>query len=425
MVFELRKINEILELNPTTKLAKGTIAKKVAMGHITENQKYINKFDVTEFKGGSKFKNNDVLVARITPCLENGKTAFVDILEEGEIAFGSTEYFVIRNIPNITDSHYLYYLMRTPIIRDTLIKSMTGTSGRQRAQKESLLDFQFSIPSLQEQTKIAKTLSNIDDKIRLNQQIIANLEELSRTLFKRWFVDFEFPDKEGNPYKSSKGEFISSSQGLIPRASSIGTIDQIGSIIGGGTPLKKIAEYYTTSGISWITPKDLSIDKSIFIYNGQIDITNLGLEKSSAKLMPEESILFSSRAPIGYIAITGKPVATNQGFKSIVPNKGLGPYYIYFLLKQMLPAIKQSAGGSTFKEISGKGLKNIEIIIPNKNIVDKFNEIVKVYFDKIKSLELEVQLIENLRDTLLPKLMSGEIELPNDLEVDEHAELLQ
>lgn len=319
---------------------------------------------------------------------------------------------------------YIYYWLTSRVGQNEIEKVTIGST-QKALTIVNLKSINIKVPPLKIQNKITEILSLIDNKLQINRESIANLEELSQTLFKRWFVDFEFPDEDGNPYHIHGGKMIQSELGEIPEGWSIGKIDQIGTITGGGTPSRKVAEYYTNKGISWITPKDLSIDKSTFIYKGQNDITELGLKKGSAKLLPEHAVLFSSRAPIGYIAIAGRQVTTNQGFKSIVPDKGFGPYYIYFLLKHKLPSIEQAASGSTFKEISGKGLKNIITLLPNENLVRHFNEIVKVYFDKIKNLELESLYLTELRDTLLPKLMSGEIELPDELEVDQHAELLQ
>ncbi|MGO1760072.1 MAG: restriction endonuclease subunit S, partial [Mammaliicoccus vitulinus] len=269
------------------------------------------------------------------------------------------------------------------------------------------------------QKAISSILKFLDKKLELNKKIIANLEELSQTLFKRWFVDFEFPDENGNPYKSSGGEMIDSELGEIPERWSLGNFENLGKIVGGGTPSKKVSEYYTKQKeIPWITPKDLSKNKNTYIYHGEQDITELGLNKSSAKLINKDSVLFSSRAPIGYIAIAGQEVTTNQGFKSIEVDKNINPYYVFFLLKYKLPIIEQTASGSTFKEISGKGMKSIPIILPIIETINKYGNIVESYFEKIKVLEKENQKLIQLRNTLLPKLMSGEIEIPDDIEVN-------
>lgn len=417
MEFKEQQLNNILEINPRMILKKGTITKKIAMEHLTEYVKQIKGYELSEFKSGSKFKNQDTLVARITPCLENGKTAYVNILAEDEIAFGSTEFFVVRAKEGKGDPQFIYYLMRHPKVRDATIKSMTGTSGRQRAQKEAILDYSMALPNIIEQKKIGYFLSLFDSKIEANNDIINNLEQLSQSLFKHWFIDFEFPNEEGKPYKSSGGEMVESELGEIPKRWRVGEIDSVGTIIGGGTPSKKHDEYYTDNGISWITPKDLSNDKNTFIYKGAIDITELGLKKGSARILQKDTVLFSSRAPIGYISIAGKEVTTNQGFKSIVPNKGYSSYFIYHLLKFKLPVIEAAAGGSTFKEISGKGLKEIPVTLPTIELVSIYKEIVEPLFLQIQTLEKENQNLQHLRDTLLPKLLSGEIEIPDDLEV--------
>ncbi|MCE4982577.1 restriction endonuclease subunit S [Staphylococcus epidermidis] len=418
MEFNKFKLKELLQVNPRMTLKKGSKAKKIAMENIKEFQKKIDNFTIEEFKSGSKFQNGDTLLARITPCLENGKTAYVDILEDEEIAFGSTEFFVLRPIDNKLDSQFLYYLFRTKKIREVIIKSMTGTSGRQRAQKDAILEYECEIPTIEYQRKIAIILKNLDDKIEINKKTIANLEELSQTLFKRWFVDFEFPDENGAPYKANGGEMTNSELGEIPKVWRVETLEKLGSIIGGGTPSKKNKEYYTNNGIPWITPKDLSKNRNIYISHGENDISELGLNKSSAKLLEKNSVLFSSRAPIGYIAINNIPVTTNQGFKSIVPNEEMNPYFIYFILKNITPLIEQTASGSTFKEISAKGMKSIKIVFPSIELIKQYGNIVKKYFKEINFLENQnIKLIE-LRDTLLPKLMSGEIEIPDDVEVN-------
>lgn len=417
MEFKEQQLKNILEINPRMTLKKGTVTKKIAMEHLTEHVKQVKGYELSEFKSGSKFKNQDTLVARITPCLENGKTAYVDILADNEVAFGSTEFFVVRAKENKGDPQFIYYLMRHPKVRDATIKSMTGTSGRQRAQKEAILEYSMSLPNIFDQKKIGYFLSLFDSKIEANNDIIHNLEQLSQTLFKHWFIDFEFPNEEGKPYKSSGGEMVEGELEEIPKGWCVSEFDNLGTIIGGGTPSKKYEEYYTNNGVSWITPKDLSNDKNTFIYKGAIDITELGLKKSSARILQKDTVLFSSRAPIGYIAIAGKEVTTNQGFKSIVPDKGYSSYFIYHLLKFKLPMIEAAAGGSTFKEISGKGLKEILVTLPTVELVNIYKEIVEPLFLQIQTLEKENQNLQQLRDTLLPKLLSGEIEIPDELEV--------
>ena len=171
------QLGDLITINPKIQLKKGTIAKKIAMDDLIPFTRDIYSFSYSKFNGGTKFQNGDTLLARITPCLENGKTAFVNILKPNEKAFGSTEYFVLRAKESVIDPYYLYYLSITPTFREVAIKSMTGTSGRQRAQREAIESFTFNCPPLEQQKSIAYKLKILDDKIALNKQINANLVE--------------------------------------------------------------------------------------------------------------------------------------------------------------------------------------------------------------------------------------------------------
>lgn len=187
------------------------------------------------------------------------------------------------------------------------------------------------------------------------------------------------------------------------------TLSDIGTIVAGGTPSKSKVEYYADHGIAWITPKDLSVDKSKFISHGENNISELGFSKSSATKMPAGTVLFSSRAPIGYIAIAQNEVTTNQGFKSVIPNENIGTAYVYFMLKNLLPTIEGMASGSTFKEISGAGMKSVPTVMPDANTIRLFSTFCEPVFKEQEALEAENKHLSALRDSLLPKLMTGEI----------------
>lgn len=189
----------------------------------------------------------------------------------------------------------------------------------------------------------------------------------------------------------------------------LGTIADLGEVVGGSTPSRVEPEYFTEHGIAWITPKDLSINKNKFIARGEVDITNLGLRNSSARLMPRGTVLFSSRAPIGYTAIASGEVCTNQGFKSIVPKESIGTAFVYYLLKDNLQIIEGMASGSTFKEISGTMMKNIPAVIPDTHTLARFAEVSNPIFELQELLEQESACLAALRDALLPRLMSGEL----------------
>ena len=190
-----------------------------------------------------------------------------------------------------------------------------------------------------------------------------------------------------------------------------GTISDLGTVVGGSTPSKAKPEYYTDHGIAWITPKDLSVDKSKFISHGADDITELGLKNSSASIMPRGTVLFSSRAPIGYIAIADGEVTTNQGFKSVVPHDNIGTAFVYYFLKAALPTIEGMASGSTFKEISGSAMRTVPAIIPDDDTLRQFTFFCDPLFQQQRTLEMQNRELAELRDALLPRLMSGEIDV--------------
>lgn len=243
------------------------------------------------------------------------------------------------------------------------------------------------LPSLQEQRRIASIVETINDKIENNIKINDNLEQQAQSYFQELFVDNADPEW------------------------TTGTISDLGTVVGGSTPSKAKPEYYTESGIAWITPKDLSINKSKFVSHGENDITELGLRNSSASIMPEGTVLFSSRAPIGYIAIAAGEVTTNQGFKSVVPKPEIGTPFVYFFLKNTLPVIEGMASGSTFKEVSGSTMKNVPAVIPDAETLAKFSDFCAPIFAQQRILEEQNQSLATLRDNLLPKLMSGEIDV--------------
>ena len=234
---------------------------------------------------------------------------------------------------------------------------------------------------------------------------------MAKTLYDYWFVQFDFPDENGRPYRASGGEMVWNPQlkREIPKGWEAGTIGQIGSVISGGTPTTTREDYYCNHGIAWITPNDLSKNEDkMFISHGERDITQSGLDNSSAVLMPKHSVLLSTRAPIGYLAISSNEICTNQGFKSIVPNAGYHEYFIYYLIKRNVPAIAQQGVGTTFKEVSKDTLSNFAVPLPPKSLVNNFAEKVTPLCEKRCILEEENHELKRVRDWLLPMLMNGQ-----------------
>ena len=325
-------------------------------------------------------------------------------------AYINQRVLTLRPNKTIVDKNYLYYQLCSVNFSKYILNHIDSETAQPNISAGSVGGFEFSLPSLEEQRRIAGILGAIDDKIENNRRINANLEFQAQALYKQWFVDFEFPNEKGKPYKSSGGKMVDSELGLIPEGWSVGKLEDIGDIIGGGTPSKVVAEYYTKNGIAWITPKDLSVSHLKFTAKGETDITELGYKNSSAKIMPRGSVLFSSRAPIGYISIAKNDICTNQGFKSVVPNNGCTAFVYYFLLSNT-ENIESKATGSTFKEASGALIKSLELVIPSDDILEKFEKIMSPIFESQEKFEVENETLTTLRDTLLPKLINGEIKL--------------
>lgn len=330
------------------------------------------------------FEIDDTLVSNIRPY-------FKKIWKATFSGGCSADVLVFKAKENVS-KEYLYYVLAD----DEFFKySMTTSKGTKmpRGDKTSIMNYPINLPPLPIQQKIAAILSSLDDKIELNNKINTNLEQQARTLFKNWFVDFA-------PFG-----------GKMPEGWKVGKLSEIGTIVGGSTPSKAKKEYYTNKGIAWITPKDLSNDKLKFISHGEIDITELGFKNSSAIKMPKGTVLYSSRAPIGYIAISKNEVTTNQGFKSVIPNPNVGNAYIYYFLRSNFELIDNMASGSTFKEISGTAMKNVPVLIPDDKTLFNFQTMCETLFSQQELLENENRNLSATRDTLLPKLMNGEIEI--------------
>lgn len=286
-------LQEIAQINPVERLPKGTKAKKVAMEFVLPFTRKISKFSLEEYKGGTKFRNGDTLVARITPSLENGKTSFVDFLDEDEIGFGSTEFIVLRKIEGLSDNEFLFYFACSPTFREVAIASMTGSSGRQRVQTDVVKEFVFFLPPLHEQRAIADVLSVVDDKIDLLHRQNETLEALAQTLFRQWFVEQAGDDWED--------------------VSLYEAID----LVGGGTP-KTSEESYWGGKISWLSGSDISANHKSFVKTSTKTITQKGLDHSSTKLLPRFSTVITARGTVGKYCILAEPMAfsqTNYGIK--------------------------------------------------------------------------------------------------------------
>ena len=337
-----------------------------------------------------EFLPGDILISNIRPYFK--KIWYAD--KKGGC---SSDVLCIRALSG-TDSTYLYYLLSQEAFFDYV---MTGAKGSKmpRGDKSQIMRWDIDLPDIDEQRRVASILKSIDDKIALNNRINHNLEEQAQALYKSWFVDFE-------PFKD--GRFVESEIGMIPDGWRVGTLSDLGRIVAGGTPSKAKAEYYTDSGIHWLTPKDLSNHCGKYTSRGENDLTQIGYQNSSAKLMPRGTVLFSSRAPIGYITIAKNDICTNQGFKSVVPTFA-GTGYIYYWLKEHTNDIEQQSSGSTFKEASGSLMKSLMALVPPKTVLDRFEETLRPLLKSQEIIEDESSTLEATRNHLLPSLMSGTV----------------
>ncbi|EBB9194146.1 restriction endonuclease subunit S [Salmonella enterica] len=309
------------------------------------------------------------------------------------------------------DIIYLKYIIASPWFSKYIQSINTGSLVPHISSKQ-IKDFPVNIPPVEQQKKISAILASIDKKIDLNNRINAELEAMAKTLYDYWFVQFDFPDTNGKPYKTSGGKMVYNAtlKREIPAGWASGTLDDLGQIVGGSTPSTGNPENFTAKGIPWITPNDLSDNQgNKFISHGALDVSEEGIKNASLKKYPAGAVLLSSRAPIGYMAISRNEVTTNQGFKSFIPSKGYSTEFVFYAVKDSLPVIVKNASGSTFKEISGSVLKMIEITLPEMSVVNKYTEAVINIFSRQNKLELENQQLAALRDWLLPLLMNGQV----------------
>lgn len=338
------------------------------------------------------------------------------------MAFNQSCYGIVAK--ECTTNDFLYYLLKN-IVHDLQAKGHGSVFNT--ITRDTFDTIEIDLPPLDEQKRIAEVLGAFDDKIELLQKQNKTLEEMAKATFKSWFVDFDVvrAKQKGLPkadimreyhltdefYDLFPSSFADSPLGPIPSGWEVVKISDVARVVGGGTPSTKQTKFFSASGtaIAWLTPKDLSGYQYKYIDHGQTDITQEGLTHSSAQLMPTNSIVFSSRAPIGYIAISLGEIATNQGFKSLVPLERHWTEFLYQYLCYNRYIIEGLGTGSTFKEVSGSVMKNISLCFPSSEILKAFEQETEIINSKQKIIMKEIQTLTELRDTLLPRLISGKI----------------
>lgn len=379
------KLSDFVEINPKETLPKYTLAKKIAMEKLQPFCREVSGYDLEKFSGGSKFRNGDTIMARITPCLENGKIAQINILNKEEVGFGSTEFLVFRAKKGISDPNFIYYLIISESVRIPAIKSMVGSSGRQRVQTSVLENLEMDLPDLETQKKIAKVLSALDDKIELNNQINKNLEEQAQALYKSWFVDFE-------PFG-----------GVMPADWAQADIYSLAEVIY-GAPFASKYFNNTGDGIPIIRIRDLKEQKFI---------TYTTEKHSKGYLLQKGDIVVGMDGEFRPYIWGNSQAWLNQRvcvFKNKRPN---GKAFLYYTIKPLLLAIEQTQVATTVIHIGKKDFDLFKVTLPANEILDKFDNITTPIIDQIVQNTFENKILCDIRETLLPKLMSGEIDVDN------------
>ena len=390
-----KKLSEIAYINPRESLGKGVVAKKVPMDKLQPFCRDIPEFVLEEYKGGTKFRNGDTIMARITPCLENGKIAKVSVLSDGEVGFGSTEYIVFRAIDGVSDANFLYYLICSPLVRNPAIKSMVGSSGRQRVQTDVVANLDVELPPIEEQRKIGGLLKAIDDKIELNNVINNNLEQQTQAIFKSWFVDFEL--NYGNMPSDWK-------------VSQLGTIAKISTEVFSPAKNPNVeVEHYSIPAYD---------EKRYPVFE-----TSNGI-KSNKYRLSSNSVMISKLNPDTKriwrpYCISDNPICSTE-FIVFEPINPLNRDFIYSIIDSIgfsAFLCSHTTGSTNSRQRATPSITlTYDIIIPDEKTIQAFCSIVSPMYDTIENNIKENQKLAETRDKLLPKLMSGELDV-SDIEL--------
>ena len=297
------------------------------------------------------------------------------------------------------DRGYIYWLMRTREYQRSIANTSTGATVHHTSPKK-IYDYDLEVPPLPIQHRIASILSRYDSLIENYQKQIKLLEEAAQRLYKEWFVDLHFPGHENTNIVDG-----------VPVGWEKKKISDICQTVGGGTPSTKVAEYYDDGNIKWVTPTDITRSNCLCLFDTDKKITEDGLAHSSAKILPPETILMTSRASVGYFGIYDCEVCTNQGFISCIPNERSYQMYMLYNLINRVEEIRQKAGGSTYLEISKSVFRDFDIVLPSCMVLETFQEQSHKMLDCMRQIAKQLRLLTEARDRLLPKLMSGAIEV--------------
>ena len=377
-----KKISEIADFNPRETLQKGNFAKKIGMDKLQPFNRDVTSYEEEIFTGGSKFRNGDTIMARITPCLENGKIAKVGILDENEIGFGSTEFIVFRAKEGI-DEDYLYYLVCSSIVREPAIKSMVGSSGRQRVQTDVVQNLEIKVPPAKEQKVIGKILRDLDDKIKLNNEINNNLEQQAKAIFENEFLSFEILPKDWK------------------QASLLDIADYLN-----GLAMQKYRPSIDDKGIPVLKIKELR--QGYCDNNSEMCSTNIKHDY----IIHDSDVIFSWSGSLLVDFWCGGTCGLNQHLFKVTSNK-YDKWFYYAWTKYYLDHFIAVATdkATTMGHIKRDELEKAKVIIPNSRDYKRIGALVQPIYDFIITSRIENKKLILLRDSILPKLMSGELDV--------------
>lgn len=419
-------LGEFVNINPRRSVKKGTVTPFVGMPDIAENIRDIRIIGEREFGSGMKFQDGDTLFARITPCLENGKTVLVNGLGEGVIAHGSTEFIVLSPKDIEHDAKFIYYLARLPEFREFARSRMEGTSGRQRVDATALASYEFMLPPPDIRKGIGEALSAFDDKMIANSQMNQTLEKIAQRIFKSWFIDFD-PVKanaEGVPFNGLSpeiqalfpSEFEESELGMIPKGWAINEISKCVDVGIGKTPPRNQHEWFELNKYStnkkWFSIKDMG-NNGLFAINSSEFLTDSSIEKFNIRLIPENAVILSFKLTLGRVSITTETCCTNEAIAHFVTDSSTSPItseFLYFYLKNFNYGLLGSTS-SIATAVNSKIIKAIPIFEASKEVMCKFTEVVSPFFEKIRMNSLQNNTLENIRSRILPRLLSGQVSL--------------
>ncbi len=298
---------------------------------------------------------------------------------------------------------FLFYLLKQKLNDFRLVSTGSATKFLTLG---ILNETSVQLPDVTTQKQIADVLFTYDDLIFNNNRRIAILEEIARKIYTEWFVNFRFPEYGKTKMVDSKTEF-----GMIPKDWEIKKIGDVIDTVGGGTPSTVNKLYWQDGSINWYSPTDITSSKRIFLNESTKKINELGLKNSSAKIFPKFSLMMTSRATIGEIAINSEVASTNQGFIVCIPNEITSVYQLYFWVKLNKKKISSIATGATFKEINKTVFRNMDIILPSKDLSTSFDNQIEPLFQKIRNLEAIVSNLKKTRDLLVSQLVTGKLEI--------------